>query len=127
MKAQINVEFNESPNRQELQSGEEIKTLFGKIKKWLTDLKPVAFSGSYNDLEDKLDTYTKTEVDNKIRDIEITTDSEMSDTSENAVQNKVIKAYVDNSLSSNITYGTDDLTAGTSPLATGTVYLVYEE
>ena len=55
MKAQINVEFNESPNRQELQSGEEIKTLFGKIKKWLTDLKPVAFSGSYNDLTDTPD------------------------------------------------------------------------
>ena len=55
MKAQINVEFNESPNRQEIQSGEEIKTLFGKIKKWLTDLKPVAFSGSYNDLTDTPD------------------------------------------------------------------------
>lgn len=56
MKAEINVEFTESPNRQEIQSGEEIKTLFGKIKKWLTDLKPVAFSGSYNDLADKPDT-----------------------------------------------------------------------
>lgn len=55
MKAQINVEFNETPNRQELQSGEEIKSLFGKIKKWLTDLKPVAFSGSYNDLTDTPD------------------------------------------------------------------------
>lgn len=56
MKAEINVEFTESPNRQEIQSGEEIKTLFGKIKKWLTDLKPVAFSGSYNDLTDVPDT-----------------------------------------------------------------------
>ena len=55
MKAQINVEFNETPNRQELQSGEEIKSLFGKIKKQLTDLKPVAFSGSYNDLTDTPD------------------------------------------------------------------------
>jgi hypothetical protein len=27
---------------------------------------------------------------------------------------------------SNITYGTEDLVAGTSPLATGTIYLVYE-
>lgn len=52
MKAEINVEFNESSSRQEIQSGEEIKTLFGKIKKWLADLKPVAFSGSYNDLSD---------------------------------------------------------------------------
>lgn len=50
---EINVEFQETLDRQELQSGEEIKTLFGKIKKWLSDLKAVAFSGSYNDLSDK--------------------------------------------------------------------------
>ena len=29
-------------------------------------------------------------------------------------------------LAAKITYGTTDLTAGSSPLATGTVYLVYE-
>ena len=29
--------------------------------------------------------------------------------------------------SSNITYGTSDLVAGTSELATGAIYLVYEE
>lgn len=52
MKAEINVEFNQAVNRQEIQSGDEIKTLFGKLKKWLADLKPVAFSGSYNDLSD---------------------------------------------------------------------------
>lgn len=52
MKSEINVEFNEASDRQEIQSGEEIKTLFGKLKKWLSDLKPIAFSGSYNDLSD---------------------------------------------------------------------------
>lgn len=52
MKAEINVEFNEASDRQEIRSGEEIKTLFGKLKKWLSDLKPIAFSGSYNDLSD---------------------------------------------------------------------------
>lgn len=51
----INVEFNETANRQQLSSGESINTLFGKIKKWLVDLKPVAFTGSYNDLDDKPD------------------------------------------------------------------------
>ena len=55
MKAEINVEFTEAPNRQEIQSGEEIKVTFGKLKKWLADLKPVAFSGSYNDLTDTPD------------------------------------------------------------------------
>ena len=49
----INVEFTETPNRQQLTSGDNVNTLFGKIKKWLIDLKAVAFSGSYNDLDDK--------------------------------------------------------------------------
>lgn len=48
----INVEFEEAQNRQQLSSGDEIKSLFGKIKKWLSDLKKVAFTGSYNDLAD---------------------------------------------------------------------------
>lgn len=50
--ADINVEFEQTVSRQSLNSGEEIKTLFGKIKKFLTDLKAVAFSGSYDDLSD---------------------------------------------------------------------------
>lgn len=48
----INVEFNEAENRQQISSGDEIKSLFGKIKKWMSDLKPVAFSGKYGDLEE---------------------------------------------------------------------------
>lgn len=49
----INVEFAESSSRQQLNSGENISTLFGKIKKIFSDLKAVCFSGSYNDLSDK--------------------------------------------------------------------------
>ena len=49
-KVNINVEFEETANRQQLSSGDNIKTLFGKIKKWLSDLKKVAFTGSYDDL-----------------------------------------------------------------------------
>ena len=52
MDADINVEFEESASRQQLNSGESVVTLFGKIKKFFTDLKAVAFSGSYNDLSD---------------------------------------------------------------------------
>lgn len=51
--AQINVEFAESTTRKNIESGEEIKTLFGKIKKFFSDLKTVAFTGSYNDLTNK--------------------------------------------------------------------------
>lgn len=56
----VEVNFTEAQSRQSLESGESVKTLFGKLRKWLSDLKPVAFSGSYNDLTDKTMTgYTK--------------------------------------------------------------------
>lgn len=45
--------FDEAPDRENINTGEKHSTIFGKIKKWLHDLKDVAFSGSYNDLEDK--------------------------------------------------------------------------
>jgi len=48
--------FTEASTRSNIASGETISTLFGKIKKWFSDLKTVAFSGSYNDLNDKLTT-----------------------------------------------------------------------
>jgi hypothetical protein len=54
----INVEFEESASRQQLNSGENISTLFGKIKKIFSDLKAVCFSGSYNDLSDTPSTAT---------------------------------------------------------------------
>lgn len=54
----INVEFEESASRQQLNSGENISTLFGKIKKIFSDLKSVCFSGSYNDLNDTPSTAT---------------------------------------------------------------------
>ena len=52
-KAKITVEFKEPDTRENIQSGELINTLFGKIKRWFTDLKTVAFSGKYSDLTDK--------------------------------------------------------------------------
>ena len=62
MEAQISVEFEEATSRQSLNSGETINTLWGKVKRWLTDLKSVAFSGSYNDLSNTPTTAT-TETD----------------------------------------------------------------
>lgn len=53
MEAQITVEFEEATSRQSLNSGETINTLWSKVKRWLSDLKTVCFSGSYNDLSDK--------------------------------------------------------------------------
>lgn len=72
------VEFTQASTRTNIVSGESISTLFGKVKKWFADLSTVAFSGSYADLSNTP-----------------TIDSALSDISTNAVQNKVIKARLD--------------------------------
>lgn len=46
-------EFAEADSREQISSGDKLSIILGKIKKWLADLKAVAFSGSYNDLSDK--------------------------------------------------------------------------
>lgn len=45
--------FTIASSRTNISSGEKLSTLFGKIAKWFSDLKAVAFSGSYSDLSDK--------------------------------------------------------------------------
>lgn len=49
----ITVSFTEAQTRENIQTGEAVKTLFGKIKKVFSDLKSVAFTGNYNDLSNK--------------------------------------------------------------------------
>lgn len=50
--------FTEASTRVNIASGETLSTLFGKIKKFFTDLKTVAFTGSYTDLSNKPTTAT---------------------------------------------------------------------
>ena len=52
--------FSEATTRANIISGETLATLFGKIKKWFTDLKTVAWTGSYADLTDKPTSMTPT-------------------------------------------------------------------
>lgn len=46
------VTFTETSTRTNILSGETLSVIFGKIKKFFSDLKTVAFTGSYNDLSD---------------------------------------------------------------------------
>ena len=46
------VTFTDASSRANIASGENLKTIFGKIKKFFSDLKSVAFTGSYSDLSD---------------------------------------------------------------------------
>lgn len=45
--------FAAASSRENVKAGEKLSVLFGKIAKWFTDLKTVAFTGSYNDLANK--------------------------------------------------------------------------
>lgn len=47
------VTFSAADERTNIATGEKLSALFGKIAKWLSDLKTVAFTGSYSDLTDK--------------------------------------------------------------------------
>ena len=49
----VDTAFTEAGTRQNIASGDTFATILGKIKKFFTDLKAVAFSGSYNDLSNK--------------------------------------------------------------------------
>ena len=49
----LTPEFNQAEKRENIETKERISIIFGKIKKWLSDLKPVAFSGKYSDLTEK--------------------------------------------------------------------------
>lgn len=49
----MNPKFTEAKERKNLTSGEKIHLMLGKISKFFSDMKAIAFSGSYNDLVDK--------------------------------------------------------------------------
>lgn len=49
----IQTAFTPASTRQNIASGEALPAILGKISKFFTDLKTVAFSGSYNDLSNK--------------------------------------------------------------------------
>ena len=51
----VTAKFTAASSRTNIATGEKLSTIFGKIAKWLADLKAVAFSGSYTDLTDKPD------------------------------------------------------------------------
>lgn len=49
------IPFSTPSSRSNINSGETVATVFGKIKRYFTDLKTVAFSGKYSDLDGKLE------------------------------------------------------------------------
>lgn len=48
--SQVTASFTPAETREAIATGETAATLWGKVAKWLADLKAVAFSGQYSDL-----------------------------------------------------------------------------
>lgn len=48
--ANVTATFTQASSRANIATGEKLSTMFGKIAKWLADLKTVAFTGAYSDL-----------------------------------------------------------------------------
>ena len=56
----LTAAFTMASSRANIASGESLKTIFGKLMKWFSDLKTVAFTGSYSDLSGRPSIPTKT-------------------------------------------------------------------
>ena len=94
-------EFTVADKRENIASKEKMPKILGKIAKWFSDLKTVAFSGSYNDLSDKP-----------------IVDANISSTSTNPVQNKVVKNALDHKLNGyTVTYTVPANTGGWRKIA----------
>lgn len=71
----VSVTFSEASERANVASKDTLSTLFGKVSKFFTDLKTVAFTGSYSDLTGTPDS----EFDLRILDFEGSTTSFLTD------------------------------------------------
>lgn len=94
--------FTAASSRANIASGEKLSVILGKIAKYFTDLKTVAFTGSYNDLSD-----TPT------LPAAVTVDAALSSTSTNPVQNKVVNAALEGKAASSHNQAASTITAGT--------------
>ena len=98
--SEAEVTFEEATERTNIETGETVGTIFGKIKKFFSDLKAVAFSGSYEDLDNKPSIPTVTNNDL----------ATVAGTAWDAVRGAAIRAEVDaikTELDNKIGYGTD--------------------
>ena len=98
--SEAEVTFEEATERTNIETGETVGTIFGKIKKFFSDLKAVAFSGSYEDLDNKPSIPTVTNNDL----------ATVAGTAWDEVRGAAIRAEVDaikTELDNKIGYGTD--------------------
>lgn len=108
----VTVDFSQNTTRANISTGEKISVLFGKISKWFADLKGLAFKDkvALSDLE---------------QDVRAGLAPEPSITYDD--DGKFLRVEGDKWVKQqSIIYSTEDLTAGTSQLGSGVLYVVYE-
>ncbi len=128
----VTTEFTTATTRSNLTTKEKLSTSLGKISKWFSDLKAVAFSGSYNDLNDKpaslpanggnsstvnghtvnsdVPANAKFTDTNTWRGIQNNLTSDSTSDSLSAAQGKALKGLVDSKAASSHTHSYNDLT-----------------
>lgn len=105
--------FSQAESRVNIVSGENISTILGKITKWFSDMKTIAFSGDYQDLSNKPDIPTKTS--ELVNDSNFkTTDSDTKNTAGSSNSSSKLFLIGATTQSSNpVTYSHDTVYVGT--------------
>lgn len=79
------VTFTEATNRTNINSQEKTSTIFGKIKKWFSDLKTIAFTGAFSDLVSHPTTLDGYGITDGVTETELNTLSGRVDTNEDNI------------------------------------------
>ena len=100
--------FSESQLKENINSGETLSILFGKMKKWLSSLKSAAFKDVKNDLETTTDGYV---LDARVGKTISNRFKEVENNLENKVSGKLLEInfIAGNSTDMNYTYDIDDI------------------
>lgn len=131
----VTATFIEATTRENISAGEKLSVILGKIKKWFSDLKTLAFSGSYNDADNKPQingielSGNKTSADLSVADASHTHDA--SQVTAGTLRGQVVAnadavSSLDTFQVRNIKATNEDLEAGVTPLATGNIVVVFE-
>lgn len=117
----ISVNFGPATERENIESGERLPILFGKIYRWLSSLKGLAFKNEVS--KDDLDESLKKEIDGKsLKNHTHPADTSLDASSENPVQNKVVKAALDGKANSSHTHNYLPLDGGSMSGSGGIQY-----
>ena len=120
----VTVAFSTASTRTNVVTGEKLSTMFGKIAKWLSDLKTVAFTGSYNDLSNKPTIPTATSALTNDSDFQTSTQVNTAITSKGYQTASQVQTIVNNAVGELTGISYQVVTSLPSTGSAGVIYLV---